>query len=145
MYYDKIYFQSLALKADMVKVEGKMSSAQKRRMRRLGKSEEDGNNNKSGASTDVVEEEDTQKECGTVANDGGNISANVKGASSSKPPVRKKSRRQSGEIIWEDDHFPPCQKFQPPTKLPTIKSVVGRVRYLTKGGKHQEKKDMALK
>ena len=116
MYYDTIYFQTSALKADMVKVEGKLSSAQKRRMRRLGKSQEDGNNNKSGASTDVVEEEDSQKECGTVANDGEKNSANVQEPASSKPPVRKKSRRQSGEIIWEDDHFPPCQKFQPPTK-----------------------------
>ena len=45
----------------------------------------------------------------------------------------RKSRRQAGEIIWDDEHFPPCSKFQPPTKLPTISSVIGRVRYLTMG------------
>ena len=66
---------------------------------------------------------------------------NKTGASSQ----RKKSRRQSGEIIWDSDHFPACSKFQPPTKLPTIKSVVGRVRFLTMGGKHQMQRNTAVK
>ena len=60
-------------------------------------------------------------------------------------PGRKRSRRQSGEPVWEADHFPANAKFQPPTKLPTFKSVIGRVRYLTQGGKHQMKRDQAIK
>ena len=35
--------------------------------------------------------------------------------------------------------------FQPPTKLPTLRSVVGRVRFLTAGGKHQMSRDTAIK
>ena len=58
---------------------------------------------------------------------------------------RKRSRRQSGEPVWEADHFPANAKFQPPTKLPTFKSVIGRVRYLTQGGAYQMQRDMAIK
>ena len=40
--------------------------------------------------------------------------------------------RKSRRIIWESDHFPPVAKFQPPTKLSTISSVIGRVTYREK-------------
>ena len=66
-------------------------------------------------------------------------------ATSTNAQARKRSRRQSGEVLWEDDHFPPCSKFQPPTKLPTLRSVVGRFRFLTAGGKHQMSRDLAIK
>ena len=47
------------------------------------------------------------------------------------------SKRQSGEPVWDaDENFPPFDKFQPPTKLPSIRSVIGRLRNLTSGGKY---------
>ena len=69
---------------------------------------------------------------------------NVSGVSAGILPDRK-SRRQAGEIIWESDHFPPVAKFQPPTKLPTLYSVIGRVIYLTQGGKNQLPREKAVK
>ena len=60
----------------------------------------------------------------------------------STPNLTKKSKRLAGEIIWDSDHFPPSSKFQPPTKLPTVKSVMGRVRFLTKG---KMQKELAIK
>ena len=129
----------------MGKRKGKLSSEQKRRQRRLDKLEKEGNNNNSEVDSDLVEENENQKDSDLEENDEEKMSSKRNEGASGQLPVRKKSRRQSGEIIWESDHFPPCSKFQPPSKLPTIKSVVGRVRYLTMGGKHQERKDMAIK
>jgi hypothetical protein len=49
----------------------------------------------------------------------------------------KRSRRQSGEPVWDaDEIFPRFDKFQPPTKLPSIRSAIGRLRNLTSGGKY---------
>ena len=48
----------------------------------------------------------------------------------------KKSRRISGEEVLDvDQNFPVLQRFQPPHQLPTKRSVIGRVRSLTLGGK----------
>ena len=53
------------------------------------------------------------------------------------PSDPKRSRRQSGEpALQEDLHFPPIPKFNPPDKLPTLASVIGRIRMLSGGGKH---------
>ena len=57
----------------------------------------------------------------------------------------RKCRRLQGEIVNVlddenvncDDPFPPCAHFQPPTQSPTQKSVIGRMRNLTRGGKHK--------
>ena len=47
----------------------------------------------------------------------------------------KRSRRLSGEPDLRDDiHFPPLSKFNPPDKLPTIASIIGRLRMLSGGG-----------
>ena len=67
-----------------------------------------------------------------------------KSGPSGQEPVIKRSKRQAGEIVWDADHFPPSSKFQPPTKLPTTKSVIGRFRFLTMGGKHQMKREVAI-
>ena len=55
----------------------------------------------------------------------------------------RRSRRQSGEPALHGDHFPPLKKFNPPDKLPTKASVVGRVRYLCSGGKNNMSNDKA--
>ena len=68
---------------------------------------------------------DSQKE-----KSGLSLTDTVSGVSAGNLPDRK-SRRQAGEIICESDNFPPVAKFQPPTKLPTLSSVIVRVRYLT--------------
>ena len=58
----------------------------------------------------------------------------------------KKSRRQSGEPVdTADDHFPNCRRFNPHTQLPSYKSVVGRIRYLTSGGKGVMSSKMAIR
>ena len=47
-----------------------------------------------------------------------------------------KSRRLAGEpALQEDLHFPPLDKFYPPDKLPTIASIIGRMRSLSGRGK----------
>ena len=52
-------------------------------------------------------------------------------------PSGKRSRRLSGEPVLEEDfHFPLLSKFHPPDKLPTVASVVGRLRMLCGGGKN---------
>ena len=52
----------------------------------------------------------------------------------------KKSRRLSGEPALDPDvNFPPSSKFQHPTKLPSWKSIISVMRYLTSG----EKKTMS--
>ena len=49
----------------------------------------------------------------------------------------KRSRRLSGEPALQDDiHFPPLSKFNPPDKLPTIASIIGRLRMLSGGGRN---------
>ena len=47
----------------------------------------------------------------------------------------RKSRRQSGEPALHEDHFPPLKKINPPDKLPTKASVIGKMRSLCTGGK----------
>ena len=48
----------------------------------------------------------------------------------------EKSRRLSGEPVLDADlDFPVSKTFQPPTQLPTYKSVLGRLRFLSSGGK----------
>ena len=49
-----------------------------------------------------------------------------------------KTRRESGDIN-PDVEFPVLAKFQHPTKLPTYKSVIGVLQFLTSGGKQQVK------
>lgn len=59
------------------------------------------------------------------------------GGNSSKEGERK-SRRLSGEEVLDTDNiFPACEKFQPPGKLPSLKSVLGRMKHLCGGGKGQ--------
>ena len=54
----------------------------------------------------------------------------------------RRSRRLSGELVLDvDKSLPMCEKFQPPTKLPTLKSVLGRMRALSGGAK----RNMSLK
>ena len=48
---------------------------------------------------------------------------------------RKKSRRLSGEPALHEDHFPPLTQFNPPDKLPSMASVIGRLRNLSGGGR----------
>ena len=49
----------------------------------------------------------------------------------------KRSRRLSGEPALQDDiHFPPLSQFNPPDKLPTIVSIIGRLRMLSGGGRN---------
>ena len=47
---------------------------------------------------------------------------------------KTKTRRQSGDIN-PDVEFPLLNKFQHPTKLPSLKSVIGVLQSLTSGGK----------
>ena len=82
---------------------------------------------------------DSQKE-----KSGLSLTDTVSGVSAGNLPDRK-SRRQAGEIICESDNFPPVAKFQPPTKLSTISSVIGRVRYLTQAGRNQLPREKAVK
>ena len=56
----------------------------------------------------------------------------------------KKSRRLSGEPALHDDHFPPLSKFHPPDKLPSLASIIGRVRMLSGGGKKNLSTDKAV-
>ena len=110
----------------------KVSVKWARRMRKQQKLKKEMNNNKQ-------EDVDSQDQPGSQPDQEGESEP------SGKVAIGKKSKRQAGEVLWDSDHFPPCSKFQPPTKLPTIKSVVGRVRFLTKGGKQQMQKEMAVK
>ena len=55
----------------------------------------------------------------------------------------KKSRRISGELALHVDYFPVLLKFNPPDKLPTYASVIGRMRSLCAGGKSNMSKDNA--
>ena len=48
----------------------------------------------------------------------------------------KRSKRLSGEPpLDEDFHFPPLKAFNPPDKLPSNASIIGRLRMLSGGGK----------
>ena len=61
-------------------------------------------------------------------------------------PDPKRSRRLSGEpALYENIQFPELTKFNPPDKLPTIASVIGRLRYLMGGGKKNMEKERALR
>ena len=60
-------------------------------------------------------------------------------ASGSKEGERK-SRRLSGEEVLDiDSSFPMCERFQPPGKLPTLRSVLGRMRLICRVGKGLER------
>ena len=117
----------------MGKIKGKKISAKYARRQRKLKAKTGGEDDQQFAEKD--ENENDQMETG-----GNDVQSDEPQATG-----RKRSRRQSGEPVWEADHFPANAKFQPPTKLPTFKSVIGRVRYLTQGGKHQMKRDQAIK
>ena len=41
----------------------------------------------------------------------------------------KHSTRSEGKIMDFDQDFPPCRQFQPPTKLPTVQSVIRVLRF----------------
>ena len=56
------------------------------------------------------------------------------------PKTRAKSGGFEPDVI-----FPPIPKFVPSSQLPTLKSVVGVLRYLTSGGKSNVKHDDALR
>ena len=57
----------------------------------------------------------------------------------------KKRRRLSGEPCLEENiNFPPLERFNPPDKLPTYASIVGRIRYLSGGGKRNMPADKAI-
>ena len=55
-----------------------------------------------------------------------------------------KTRKQSGDIN-PDVVFPLLDKFQHPTMLPTIKSVIGVLQSKTAGGKAQTSHDDAVR
>ena len=114
----------------------KVSAAWARRQRKL---KEDVGEGGSQDNSDKDENENDQKREAAVNNN------SDEPVSSDQGQARKTSRRQSGEPAWEFDHFPPSAKFQPPSKLPTVTSVVGRVRHLTQGGKYQMKREDASK
>ena len=60
----------------------------------------------------------------------------------------KRSRRLSGEPplhLPDDDAFPPLTRFNPPTKLPTKASAIGRLRHLSGGGKRNMTRAEAVK
>ena len=60
-------------------------------------------------------------------------------------PDPKRSRRLSGEpALDENIQFPELTKFNPPDKLPTIASVIDRLRYLMGGGKKNMEKERAV-
>ena len=44
----------------------------------------------------------------------------------------------------ENVNFPPLEKFDPPDKLTTSASIVGRIRYLSGGGKRNLAADKAI-
>ena len=113
----------------------KVSAAWARRQRKLKEDVGGGSQDDS----DKDENENNEKKEDAVNNN------SDEPAKSGQGQARKRSRRQSGEPAWEFDHFPPSPKFQPPSKLPTVSSVVGRVRYLTQGGKYQMRKEDANK
>ena len=113
----------------------KVSAAWARRQRKLKEDVGEGSQDNS----DKDENENDQKREAAVNNN------SDEPVTSDQGQARKKSRRQSGEPAWEFDHFPPSAKFQPPSKLPTVNSVVGRVRHLTQGGKYQMKREDASK
>ena len=57
----------------------------------------------------------------------------------------RRSKRLSGEeVISIEDSYPMCEKFQPPTKLPNLKSVLGRMRHLCGGGKRNMNVNQAV-
>ena len=57
----------------------------------------------------------------------------------------RRSRRLSGEpVLDEDCHFPMLSKFNPPDKLPTVASIVGRLRMLCGGGKRNMTRQQAV-
>ena len=59
--------------------------------------------------------------------------------------IMNKSRRLSGEPCLEENvNFPPLEKFSPPDKLPTNASILGRIRYLSGGGKRNMLADQAM-
>ena len=67
-------------------------------------------------------------------------------AASQGPSENKKCRRLSGEPALEEDlHLPPLTKFNPPEKLPSTASVIGRMRMLSGGGKSNMSREMAVK
>ena len=43
--------------------------------------------------------------------------------------MAKCKTRSEGQIFDFDKEFPPCKTFQPPTQLPTVRSVIGLLRY----------------
>lgn len=43
------------------------------------------------------------------------------------------STRSAGPVYDPKFHFSPEEKFQPPNKLPTVKSVISSIRYHVKG------------
>lgn len=58
----------------------------------------------------------------------------------------KKRRRHSGEPVADsEEHFPTCKRFTPPTQLSTFKGIIGRIRYLTSGGKNNKAKREAIR
>ena len=57
----------------------------------------------------------------------------------------RRRRRLSGEpVLDEDCHFPMLSKFNPPDKLPTVASIVGRLRMLCGGGKRNMTRQQAV-
>ena len=45
--------------------------------------------------------------------------------------TKKKSTRSSGPLLDPDVLFPSCKEFEHPKKLPTVKSIVSCLKYLT--------------
>jgi hypothetical protein len=58
------------------------------------------------------------------------ITSSYSMASSSEPsPNYKPKTRSEVKDFDADKDFPPSKYFQPPTKLPTLQSVIGMIRY----------------
>ena len=64
-------------------------------------------------------------------------------ASSMAEPSPK--TRSAGKVYDADTDFPPSKDFQPPTKLPTLQSVIGMIRYHLEIGCGRVTTNMALR
>lgn len=51
----------------------------------------------------------------------------------------------AGEPVLDADiNFPALERFLPATQLPTLGSIIGRLRYLSSGGKRNWSHDQAI-
>ena len=58
---------------------------------------------------------------------------------------KQRTSRSDGPILDVDAEFPPMRSYEPRTKLPSIRSVVGMVKYHTGKGGAGNSTDMAVR